>query len=331
MPPEASQTLSGPNPSVKWFMQAAAALAVLLFFVSPLQGGDDGPRVEALLKKMAQANRELSYQGIFTYEHAGVLKSARVERNVYGDIEHQRLRYLSGPPREVERVTRTGGCFGIGHRLPRGALPEGSDRTVIDRHYHFHWRGEDRIADRHVEVIHLDPRDGFRYGYVFAIDRETGLLLQSMLVGGASRRVLERFQFVDVAVVESGEMPADIAPGAGKAAGGCRQGGAVSAPVDWAAGWVPPGFTLVDYSTAEQGLESLLYTDGLTVFSIFLDRTGGNNIPEVQARRGATIVQLKKVDSGTGEYAVSVVGEIPAEAAERIATFVTFNDVTSGP
>ncbi len=331
MPLEVSRALSGPNPSGKWFIQAATALAVLLFFMSPVQGGDDNARVQALLKKMAQANRELSYEGIFTYEHAGVLKSVRVERNVYDDIEHQRLRYLSGPPREVERVTRPGGCLGIGHRLPRGAVPEGSGLTSIDRYYHLHWRGEDRIADRDVDVIHLDPRDGFRYGYVFAIDRETGLLLQSMLVGGASRRVLERFQFVDIALVESGEMPANLAPRAEKAAGGCRRGGKVSAPVDWEPGWVPPGFTLADYSAAGEGLESLLYTDGLAVFSVFLDRTGGSNIPEVQARRGATIVQLKKIESGTGEYAVSVVGEIPAEAAERIATFVTFNDAASGP
>lgn len=330
MPPEVSSTLSEPTPSVKWFIQAAIALAALLFFMSPVQAGDDSARVQALLEKMAQANRELSYKGIFTYEHAGVLKSVRVERSVYDGIEHQRLRYLSGPPREVERVTRSGDCPGTGHRRLRGMVPVSSGEAPIDRHYNLHWRGEDRIADREVEVVHLDPRDGFRYGYVFAIDRETGLLLQSMLVGGSSRRVLERFQFVDIDLVEPGEMPSGLAARAGKA-GECRQGEAVTAPSDWEAGWVPPGYTLADYSTAGEGLESLLYTDGLTVFSVFLDRSGGNNIPEVQARRGATIVQLKKVMSDRGEYAVSVVGEIPAEAAERIATFVTLKETANGP
>ena len=73
----------------------------------------------------------------------------------------------------------------------------------------------------------------------------------------------------------------------------------------------------------DQGVETLLFSDGLSVFSVFFDPQGGRLLPEVQAQRGATVAQLARVNARGGDFLVSVVGEIPIETAQRVADLAT--------
>ena len=61
----------------------------------------------------------------------------------------------------------------------------------------FYIKGDGRIANREVSMVHVLPKDKYRYGYVVAIDKDSGLLLQSVLMSHTGKP-LERFQFVDI-------------------------------------------------------------------------------------------------------------------------------------
>jgi sigma-E factor negative regulatory protein RseB len=71
-----------------------------------------------------------------------------------------------------------------------------------------------------------------------------------------------------------------------------------------------------------------MYSDGLVGFSVFLDSVKGliDGAPEPVShlQRGATLVYSRPLLTGAGEYRVTVVGEVPLKAAERIAASVQF-------
>jgi sigma-E factor negative regulatory protein RseB len=308
------------------FYLIAAALVPLLLVVVPA-GAEDGAPVRKLLERMTDASRNLDYRGIFTYEHAGILKSIEVFHLVRDGVEYEKLLYLNGPRRQILRHGEEVDCPRPGqvlmHQLPSPEMA--GERRDLAQFYDLRRRGEGRIADRRVNIVHLVPRDGFRYGHVFSLDRETGLLLQSLLIGD-NKRVLERFQFVDISlsVPDADSLVAEAREHPPAEGVNCQPGKEVPMPARWHLAWVPPGFFAVDHRRHGNGIESLLYTDGLAVFSVFVDPRGGSDFPEMRAQRGATIAQIAKQTAADREYAVSVVGEIPPTTADRVASFVTF-------
>ena len=165
-------------------------------------------------------------------------------------------------------------------------------------------------------MLYLEPRDDFRYGHVFGLDRETGMLLQSMLVGEEGR-VLERFQF---SVIEMGvELDESIfeTPRGKQATVIEHHCDAQSASIEtasWQTGWLPAGFQL---SAVHR--DAKLGRDRIAVFSVFIDTERGTDLPELQAQRGATVAFLAKRSIEGADYAIAVVGEVPPQTAQRVA------------
>jgi len=302
------------------------SLSLIVLACSPFTAGamDDVEQARSLLLKMSAANRELDYQGVFTYEHAGVLKSIRITHLHKDGLEYERLVYLNGPRMEVVRAAMAPECRRWGDKFLSG-LPMPSEYVShLEASYELFLRGEDRIADREVRMIHVVPKDDMRYGYILAVDKETGLLLQSLLVG-VNRRVLERFQFIDVSyglddLVAADLLAAESSPVVGDAP--CVPA-AETAAAGWRAEWLPPGFSLTEGRVDEQGDVALVYTDGLSFVSVFVDGSGDARFQDIQAQRGATVAQIARVTHNGREYTICVVGEIPPETAAKIASFVT--------
>jgi sigma-E factor negative regulatory protein RseB len=294
---------------------------------------DDLPSVTNLLKRMAEANRHLSYQGVFSYEHGGALKTVKVFHSVRDGQEIERIIHLSGPKREVVRRGNDLNCQRLGDAMLRGTVVGLSSysATHIETYYNLYKREEDRIAGRNVDVIHVVPKDSFRYGYALGIDKKTGLLLQSMLIGN-NKRVLERFQFVDISI---GPLVDDMVLEPTNSdhhqvsleASPCLDDKSTEPPSfsgNWQSGWLPPGFALSgNHTDSYTHRETLVFTDGLAVFSIFIDSGNGINMPMMQAQRGATVAFLNQVEEEEKTYTICVVGEIPAETAKKVAQSMT--------
>ena len=81
---------------------------------------------------------------------------------------------------------------------------------------------------------------------------------------------------------------------------------------------MPPGFAFAGQRQVQQNIDMLMYTDGLTTFSVFIQRAEGV-IPEGVAQRGATLAVMDDLIYQDKTYRITVVGEIPAVTAQKIA------------
>lgn len=288
---------------------------------------DDVEQARNLLKKMALANREIDYRGVFTYEHAGALKSVRITHAVVDGLEYERLLYLNGPRREVNRLGVSPECRSMSDDFLAGVPVPSEFSSHLESNYELFLKGNDRVADRDVLVMHVVPKDAMRYGFIISVDRETGLLLQSLLVG-TDRRVLERFQFVDIKFqLDPTELNALVEGSSSQGSArdsvsmdNCEQ--SIDPAIQWQANWMPAGFKLVKAEVDEANDVSMVYTDGLSFVSVFINSSQQTDFPPIQAQRGATVAQMAMLNHNGQEYQICVVGEVPAVAAEKIAQSV---------
>tara|TARA_B110000967_G_scaffold163624_1_gene170616 strand:+ start:1838 stop:2815 length:978 start_codon:yes stop_codon:yes gene_type:complete len=311
----------------KALKQAALVAAVLLHgpvFSAPMESAHD------LMARMAKASRELSYSGVFTYEYRGNLTSVKLMHQVREGKIYERLLHMDGTQRDVVSRTDSVDCVRTGDMLLRGNAYKINNENYsrLEDFYEFHIKGDGRIANRHVSMVHVLPKDKYRYGYVVAIDKESGLLLQSILMSHTGKP-LERFQFVDVNI---GESSADIdLQLKGDEFGAVDQTNCiqVSRKIDalksmWHMDWLPPGFVLASHQSPDaQGQEAMMFTDGLAVFSVFIDSVQGTVLPPIDAKLGATVAVLTKADINGHQYAICVVGEIPRGTASQVASAVS--------
>lgn len=317
--------------TVKSIKLAALLAAVLLhgpLFAGTMESAHD------LMARMAKASRELNYQGLFTYEYRGNLTSVKVMHGVRDGQTFEHILHMDGAQREAVRRTDNVDCLRTGDMLLRGnAYRINNDNYArLEDFYEFHIKGDGRIANRQVTMVHVLPKDKHRYGYVVAIDKESGLLLQSVLMSHTGKP-LERFQFVEIVVGaslsemgfdEEAEDFAGVAVDQVDCLEANRQ--VTSSPSMWRAQWLPPGFVIASHRAAdENGQESMMFTDGLAVFSVFIDPDKGRSLPSIDANLGATVAVLTKADINNQEYAICVVGEIPRATANQIASAISLS------
>ena len=285
------------------------------------------PSVQALLSKMSQDATRIHYRGSFTYQNQTSieLQSFRVEHWLEGGVEHDRLLFLNGPERLIVRDGQPVDCKAMGDKLLQRSFSQiGKTLASMDQLYQFEIRGRERVAGRWSRVLQVIPKDPYRYGYFLSIDEETGLVLKSWLID-ENARPLERYQFIalelnpDIAQIKAQVLPrqykaaADVTP--------CNPT-ELSKPSAWQVAWVPAGFVFAGQRTLATGQSMLMYTDGLTTFSIFLEATS-NFVPEGVGKRGATLANMSRLVVKDVVYRVSVVGEIPVAAAAKIAQNIT--------
>lgn len=317
--------------TVKSIKLAALLAAVLLhgpLFAGTMESAHD------LMARMAKASRELNYQGLFTYEYRGNLTSVKVMHGVRDGQTFEHILHMDGAQREAVRRTDNVDCLRAGDMLLRGnAYKINNDNYArLEDFYEFHIKGDGRIANRQVTMVHVLPKDKHRYGYVVAIDKESGLLLQSVLMSHTGKP-LERFQFVEIVVGaslsemgfdEEAEDFAGVAVDQVDCLEANRQ--VTSSPSMWRAQWLPPGFVIASHRAAdENGQESMMFTDGLAVFSVFIDPDKGRSLPSIDANLGATVAVLTKADINNQEYAICVVGEIPRATVNQIASAISLS------
>lgn len=285
------------------------------------------PNVQALLSKMSQDAAHINYRGSFTYQNQTSieLQSFRVEHWIENGIEHDRFLFLNGPERLIVRDGQPVDCKAMGDELLQGSFAKiGKSLVNMDQLYQFEIRGRERIAGRWSRVLQVIPKDPYRYGYFLSIDEEAGLVLKSWLID-ENARPLERYQFISIelnpdlnqmkakSLLHEHKAVADVTP--------CNPT-ELSKPSAWQIAWVPPGFVFAGQRQLANGQAMLMYTDGLTTFSIFIEATT-SFVPEGVGKRGATLAYMSRLVVKDNVYRVSVVGEIPVAAAAKIAQNIT--------
>jgi sigma-E factor negative regulatory protein RseB len=176
-------------------------------------------------------------------------------------------------------------------------------------------------------LIEVLSKDNLRYSYKLGIDKETGLLLQSLLLD-LEGRVIERFQFANINIGPFDDnLLIPVTADVHQMISGDDNCQPVHKIIDtvkpeWRVENLPNGFMLCAYDAkSETERVSLLYSDGLSEFSVFIDTTK-RLAYGVETRQGATLAYTQKLDVGNHQYSVTVVGEIPAVTAKMVATSV---------
>jgi sigma-E factor negative regulatory protein RseB len=306
-------------------------LPLLGLLAVPVWGACSAGDARALhwLDRMSHSLREVSYQGVFTYEHGSSMQTLRISHSVDGGVESEHLTRLTGTGGSVMRAEHPLDCIHPGSRLLR--ISEGFEKDLdncgLAAYYQLKLGPRDLVAGRYAQVLTVLPRDMYRYGYQMALDTETGLLLKSQTMA-QDGKILERFQFadlelglerepgtqVDVLHHAQHDDHAHLAPARPAVAG--RDA--------WHAAWVPEGFTLTR-GEAHSQLDKT-YTDGLAVFSVYLEPMQQGVQPgEGRARQGGTTAYSRGKQLGGKSILVTVVGEVPINAARLVAESIVWS------
>jgi len=285
---------------------------------------------EQWLNKMHLAAIEENYRGTFVFMRGKMTSTMTVVHRYLNGVERERLQQLDGEMGEIIREGETVKCI-----FPDNRVVQVEQSTYVnkftksfvgfmpgDSQYDLTILGQERMIDRRCIVLGITAKDANRYSYRLWLDEQSGLLLKSA-VQDAKGIDLERFQYTQI------EFPDEVSD---EALESMMTGEVVThelIPTEkmdkkWASGmmwrsnWIPIGFEKVDGDNLV-GDNVLVYSDGLATYSIFIEKINQNSMPEGASQVGATIAYVKKRRFGVHEYSVTVIGEIPAMTAMRVA------------
>ncbi len=279
----------------------------------------------AWLDKMSRSVHEVSYNGVVTFQRGNEdMQVIQVSHSVEGGTSSEQMTQLTGQGAQVVRVDHPLHCIHPGHKLLRVGADLNTGDCGIASHYRFSVADGERVAGRTAVRIQIKPLDMYRYGYIMDLDRNTGLLLKTQTVHPGQKRVLEKFQFADLSytgrvpngaevnLVHEAQHPHPDQPAAPR-----------RDVNDWTVGWVPAGFAATDSQSTSIGRKT--YTDGLAVFSVFIEELGRGIRPgEGVARQGSTISYTRGMNLTGQPVLVTVVGEVPINTARMVADSVNW-------
>ena len=326
----------------------AVCAFVLAMFGTPLSAGESSAEVRQWFDKMSRAGQTLSYEGTFMYRRGEQVMTMKIIHVADGQGERERIISLSGPMREIVRDRK-----GVAHISADNKKPIRLDRQVsarsiqsktpeqiaqIEKYYTFSMGGDARTANRRARVINIVPKDIYRYGYRVALDHQTGLLLQSELLGEEGVP-LEQIIFITFGMLDKNRIMAlDIAPSpvtdepasddVTPLSSDTEETHAASPATlavppgeeEWKISKVPNGFALVEHNRrmGKSGamVEHMVFTDGLASVSVFMEKhTPHDKIPFTGvSRMGAVNAFARRVN----DHQVTVVGEVPVAAVRMI-------------
>lgn len=269
------------------------------------------------LDKMSRSSHEVNYHGVVTFERGDNMQVMQVSHSVENGTASESLTQLTGQGARVVRVDHPLHCVHPGHSLLRVGSDMQAGKCGLSSYYRFSIGKGERVAGRKAVRILIEPRDMYRYGYVMDLDRKTGLLLKTQ-TQGRGRKTLERFQFANLSFTGANTGSVDVElvheaahPSPAEAIG--------SLPVShWNLQWVPDGFTATD-APKDDSLRKT-YTDGLAVFSVFLEELSAEIRPgEGVVRRGGTTSYTRGMNVSGQDLLITVIGEVPLNTARMVA------------
>ncbi len=310
----------------------AAIVALLAGSAAPALGASDpGKR----LRQMAQAMRTHAYEGTLVYAHGQELDAMSLVHGSIDGREHERLRTLSGVAFELIRMGDEVTCvWPASERVmvsqrPGDLLPPKPPRGLeeLPAQYAASLEGEARMVGRGADVVRIEPRDDYRYGYRMWIGQAHDLLLRSDLLD-ADGQPVEQLMFTHLERLDSVSREAFESTLDGmeytEHASGASEGSRIEDPA-WRITDLPSGFRNVTHQREAmpphgEAVQHSVFTDGLASVSVFIvspDDQGDMPL-EGLSRMGA----VHAFGLERRGHQITVVGEVPGATVKRIARSV---------
>jgi sigma-E factor negative regulatory protein RseB len=315
------------------------AFLLISAFALPARAGD--PDARQWLERMTRALAEQNYDGRFFHLTESRSETMRIIHRVEKGKVSERLVSLDGSGREIIRDDSQVVCYLPDKRTVLvekrtdnnsllAALPSYSES--LEAHYSIEKIGKvAKTLGRKTQMIVVQPRDQYRYGYRLWLDQDTAMPLKSQL-SDRNGRVIEQILFAELNLRD--RIPLTELQPAVSAEGfrWLRQDPQPVRVADGAVGWsvirLPAGFRLTTWRVqaiagSSAPVRHLVFSDGLASVSVFIEPRGAQITPmHGLARVGAAFAYSRDLDG----HQVTAVGEVPAATVEAIAAGVTRGD-----
>lgn len=276
------------------------------------------PEVLRLLQSMSKNAQLIDYSGVVTLQRGGDMQVMELSHRVKNGKATEQLARLTGQDARVERAGHPTGCMHPGHELLRAGDLLGGSFCGLSSIYRFRVAPGERVAGREAVRLRVEPRDMYRFGYVFELDRDTTLMLKSSTLA-VDQRVVEEFQFASLNMQPSRTTEAAVQHAASHPHP--HETAHLRSGPSWEVLWLPAGFMATD--SAPETSQRKSFTDGLASFSVFLEPLNQAISPgEGLERQGSTIAYTRGVLLQRRPVLVTVLGEIPTNTARMVADSV---------
>lgn len=289
------------------------------------------------LERMSEALATRNYEGRFFHLRDSRSEAMRIIHRVDRGKVTERLVSLDGSGREIIR-NQSEVIFYLPDRRTvlvekrtdantlLAAVPSYNEQ--LEAHYNIERGPFTKALGRRTQVIMVQPRDQFRYGYKLWLDDETAMPLKSQLCD-RDGKVIEQILFAELNFRE--RIPADsLKPSiSGEGFRWIRQD--VQPPqmagtqANWGAIQLPAGFRLTAWRVqfiagSKVPVQHLVYSDGLASVSVFIEPADPRSQPmRGLAQVGGAFAFSRALDG----HQVTAVGEVPPVTVEAIAASVT--------
>jgi sigma-E factor negative regulatory protein RseB len=290
------------------------------------------------VQKMSVAMRNLDYRGDFVYLHENQLESMRISHYKDENGEKERLISLNGEAREVIRDNQNLTCiwpssrkvvvdFSRKNTFSPIFIPE--DITRLEKFYEMKLLGKDRVAGMSTVVVHINPKDNYRYGIKFWISDENGLMLKSNLIN-EDGKVVEEVMFTSLKLFDGDEkLVIDTMPKIDESFTLVRYHSGDSSKSfagdnSWQLSEAPGGFwreSVLKRQIPGSNLfvHQMVYTDGLSSLSIFIEKQTSDTSSGMSSM-GAVNAYIRIVNN----HSVTAIGEVPAITVKQLAESVSY-------
>lgn len=302
--------------------------------------------VDTWLNRIHTAALNENYEGTFVFQRGGMIQSSRIVHVAehHGD-EYERLESLDGRPRTVLRhnedvytfIPERKLCI-VDQRQSKITFPSlvGADSSNVLDVYVPKLLGVERVAGFESQVIQLDPKDHYRFGYKLWADKATGLLLRAQTLD-PDGHVLEQIAFSQIEIGTDSDHNS-IAAGIRNLAGWQVIHGSTSTVDMSAQGWtINPdvaGFKEIRQlrrpmaprgspaGAAPVEVDQAVFSDGLAAISVFVEPGGKNTRKEGSGSSGATHIMIKRM----GDFWITLLGEVPLDTLQEFASAIKYKE-----
>ncbi|MEM7027668.1 MAG: MucB/RseB C-terminal domain-containing protein [Pseudomonadota bacterium] len=313
------------------------ATACVILSVSMLAGAEPSPDPRLLINEMSKASKTLNYDGVFLYRLNNQMNTMRIIHKVDENGIKEKLTSLTGHAREVIRTDEQVKCYfpeknavvvdesRIG-KLISSYLPDPIES--ISEFYEFEIAGADRVAGLDAWVVNIMPKDEYRYGYQLWIEKDSKLLLKSELKSQKGKS-LEQVIFAQIKIGQEIDDQLLIPTFSNEdinIINNIQHGETLSNSLKrkWQVTWLPNGFAMSEYAkqammTSQDPVDHLVYSDGLAMVSIFVEKLAGSSDETEDASRFGGVHTYAVEHNG---YQITAVGEVPRQTVKMMADSV---------
>jgi sigma-E factor negative regulatory protein RseB len=323
--------------------QSLAFAALALFAITSARAADREAR--EWLERMSESLATRNYEGRFFHLQNSESKAMRIIHRVERGKVTERVVSLDGSGREIIRNQSEVICYMPDKRM---VLVEkrNDERTLmatvpiyneqLEANYSIERGPFKKTLGRRTQMILVQPRDQYRYGYRLWLDDETAMPLMSQLCD-RDGRVIEQIMFAELNFRE--RIPADAVKASisGEGFRWVQQNAQSPRLANTSLGWnvirPPTGFRLTTWriqiiAGSNVPVRHLVFSDGLASVSVFIEPRN----PQTEAMRGlakvgAAFAYSRNLDG----HQVTAVGEVPAATVQAIASGVTKAQAASMP